>query len=379
MKILNVVSSIDERTGGGAAERVFQLSKYLESSGNRVTILTTDYGSTKERILELNPVKVILLKNYFGINYIPKPDFAKIFFIVKNSDVVNLFNHWSFINLYTYICIKILNKIYFVTPIGALPVYGRIKILKHIFNWCIGKRIIRDAHGFIAATVDEFSSFESYGVHRERVSLIPNGVNVGDFSQFDEPSILQHFNLQDTAFIFFMGRLNYIKGPDLLINAFINISNKYPNLSLVLAGPDEGFGIYLKQLIYKAGLESRIHMVGFINKNQKMTLIKSCIFMAIPSRQDAMPLVGLECGIFGKPLLITDKSGFSDIENVGGGLLVKDSVEALVRGIDVMLGSGRDLFNMGEKLKGYVIDNFLWVNLAKQHELVFKNTLEGRI
>lgn len=49
MKILNVSSTIDPVTGGGEAERSFQMSKFLAQSGADCRVLTVDTGLTAGR------------------------------------------------------------------------------------------------------------------------------------------------------------------------------------------------------------------------------------------------------------------------------------------------------------------------------------------
>ena len=39
-----------------------------------------------------------------------------------------------------------------------------------------------------------------------------------------------------------MGRLNFIKGPDLLLKAFNSIADKIPYHNLIFAGSDDGMG-----------------------------------------------------------------------------------------------------------------------------------------
>jgi glycosyltransferase involved in cell wall biosynthesis len=45
--------------------------------------------------------------------------------------------------------------------------------------------------------------------------------------------------LKGSPYILFLGRLNTIKGPDLLLDAFASIASAFPNHHLVLAGPDD--------------------------------------------------------------------------------------------------------------------------------------------
>ena len=57
MKVLNVNMSLDPATGGGTAERTFQISKFLAKVGIECTVLTTDLGLTPERIKAMERVK----------------------------------------------------------------------------------------------------------------------------------------------------------------------------------------------------------------------------------------------------------------------------------------------------------------------------------
>ena len=69
-KITIVISNLDSKTGGGSAERVYQISKNLSLLGYEICILTTNYQLKENRIIDLFPAKVIALKNFFNINFI---------------------------------------------------------------------------------------------------------------------------------------------------------------------------------------------------------------------------------------------------------------------------------------------------------------------
>jgi glycosyltransferase involved in cell wall biosynthesis len=50
-------------------------------------------------------------------------------------------------------------------------------------------------------------------------------------------------------YILFMGRLNYIKGPDILIAAYNLLRKKYPDIQLVIIGKDEALRPKLDKLV----------------------------------------------------------------------------------------------------------------------------------
>src|SRR4030042_3317556 len=150
MKVLNVNMSLDPVTGGGTAERTFQMSRFLAKVGIECIVLTTDLGLTPRRIMDMDGVKVIALPCLVKRFYVPKFSYRVIKRIVEDVDVVHLMGHWTFINALVYFIGKRLNKPYVVCPAGTLPIYGRSKIIKMLYNLVIGKKIIRKDTGALA-------------------------------------------------------------------------------------------------------------------------------------------------------------------------------------------------------------------------------------
>ena len=58
--ILNVNTTIDLMTGGGTAERTFQMSRFLALKGAKCTVLTINTGLDLSRVLALKPAVVVI-------------------------------------------------------------------------------------------------------------------------------------------------------------------------------------------------------------------------------------------------------------------------------------------------------------------------------
>jgi len=71
--------SLDPVTGGGTAERVFQLSRYLNFEGVENRILTTSLGINENRLNDLTPAIAVVLPLVWKRFYLPLPRFKKIF------------------------------------------------------------------------------------------------------------------------------------------------------------------------------------------------------------------------------------------------------------------------------------------------------------
>ncbi len=367
--------SLDPVTGGGTAERTYQISKYLSKAGIYVSLLTTDIGLTSERKASLDGVTIFSLPCLSKRFYIPKCTFSFLEHIVNEVDVVHLNNHWTIINALVYRTCKNLKKPYVVCPAGALPIYGRSGILKTIYNRIVGNRIIRDAAGHIAVSTNEIDQFGAYGVDHKKISIIPNGINPEDYFAVNGCGFRKKFGLGKSSIILFVGRLNHIKGPDLLLRAFCKIKNKMPNCKLVFVGPDGGMLDELKEVVTANNARDCVAFSGYLGGAEKSQAYHAADILVIPSRQEAMSIVVLEAGTTGTPVLLTDQCGFNEVSEIGGGRVVNATVNGIQKGLLKMLGNKNKLETMGEKLNKHVHENYLWESITKKHISLYQEIL----
>lgn len=359
MNILHVNMSIDRVLGGGTAERTLQLHKALLQKGIGSQILTIDDSS------DVNVEGVTRLACINKRWFIPFPEIRVVKELVEKADVIQLMNHWTLINIWVYFWARKLSKPYVVCPAGALTVFGRSKIKKYLYQFIFGKNIFRHASAAIAISPHEIELLKNMGLPIHLVHEIPNGVSENDFAYTDEALFRGNANIGTEPYILFVGRINEIKGPDLLLKAFSELKDKQ-SYHLVFAGPDGGMKDSLKQEAEAQGLESRVHFVGYLGGDMKSSAYHGAEFLTIPSRHEAMSIVALESAISGKPVLLTDQCGFSSLAEAGGGMEVPASIEGITKGLEDMLKDGVDLVEMGKYARGYVNENYSWLNMAKR-------------
>ena len=379
MNILNVNMTLDPITGGGSAERTLQISRAFNRAGHQCTLLTTDTGLSPGYLNQCREwgLNVSVLPSLWRRFYLPKPSQNLIKKLVADADVVNLMSHWTLLNVLVYRTVKKLSKPYTVCPAGALPIFGRSKILKKLYNNLIGGVIIRHADVCIAISPNEIDHFRLYGVQPDKVTVIPNGINPADYPVSDGKKFRAKYGIRDAPMILFLGRLNIIKGPDMLLEAFCRCS-QYEHMKkyhLVFAGPDGGMLDSLKLMVDAYGAKDRVHFIGHIGGSEKSDAYQASDCLAIPSRQEAMSIVVLEAGITGTPVLITDQCGFDDVALVGGGLVVSANVNGLQRGLVELLQNKYSLVTMGAKLKVHVTDNFTWDIIARRYLAMYNKIL----
>ncbi|MDY6793334.1 MAG: glycosyltransferase family 4 protein [Thermodesulfobacteriota bacterium] len=379
MRVLNVNMSLDPVSGGGTAERTFQISRFLAKAGLQCDVLTMSLNLSDERIEQLKSIKLIALECLVERYYIPKLSQQTIKDAVANADIIHLMNHWTILNALVYRSVRKQNKPYVVCPAGALPLFGRSQKFKYLYNRFIGNHIISDANGHIAIGVNEISHFEKYGVEPEKVSLIPNGIDPEDFKTSDVDHFRRKFGLNDSPFILFIGRLNPIKGPDLLLHAFEKTSKVFNDCHLVFAGPDGGMLSELKEKSKKTKIKNRVHFTGYLGGEEKSSAYGAASLLAIPSRQEAMSIVVLEAGIMGAPVLLTDQCGFDEVEQIGGGKVVTATVEGLQHGLVKILKNPDKLKTMGSNLKKHVMDHYTWEKIINKYIDLYNQILSKKV
>ena len=367
MRILNVNSLVDSVLGGGTAERTTQVSRALAKAGHQVTVLALDIGSGSSSARLPECVRLILLKCLNQRFQVPKTSVVYLRSLVSNYQVIHMMGHWSLLNVLVATAARMEGVPYVVCPAGALPIFGRSRLIKWGFNQLAGKRTVKRASAWIAVTEDERSQFGEYGVPAEFVTVIPNGVTPEDYDDDSgTENLFQH--IAGTApYVLFMGRLNAIKGPDILLEAFAYIASKWPNVHLVLAGPDGGMRAVLSARVQKSGLQDRVHFVGFVGGSSKVAAYRHAKFFVIPSRSDAMSIVVLEAGACKIPVVLTDRCGFDEVELAGGGIVVATNPSSIASAMTQLLEQPEEAAKMGERLYEFVTATYTWDIIVKKY------------
>ncbi len=337
LKILLVNHLLNPVVGGGTAERTHQLARFLALEGVTSSILTLDIELTKKLLDDLGDVKIFALPCINFRFYIPFISIKKLKKIISNIDVVQLSGHWTILNAFVYLLCRKLNKPYIFCPAGALKPFGRSLLIKKIYDFIVGRKIIKNASFCVAITAQERSEFAKNGIEDKKIVLIPNGVDISNYEINDKNKVINSFrksnDINSYPYLLFLGRLNSIKGPDILLDAFISISKSLPNYLLVFAGPDDGLKKQLQRQVELSGLLDRVRFIGFVSGEDKTAALSGADLLIIPSRHEAMSIVVLEAGACGCPVLFTNTCGLSEFSNIGAGIQVIPNANEIAEGI----------------------------------------------
>ncbi len=233
-------------------------------------------------------------------------------------------------------------------------------------------RILRDVLGradwVTACSMATLSDLEGYWGRpfSNGKSVVYNGVGSDAFS----PAMAWSHT---TPYLFALGRLVPQKGFCELLKAFAFA--ELPEVDLLLAGE----GTQLKELTRMRdllGLAGRVHFVGRADRSQVRSLLAGSIGLVVPSLREPMGIVALEGMASGKPVVISDVDGLSEVVPLGVGTMrvPPADVHALARGL-VWLASRQG--------KGVVAANrrhaasFLWEQIAQEYAAIYENVCES--
>jgi glycosyltransferase involved in cell wall biosynthesis len=169
-----------------------------------------------------------------------------------------------------------------------------------------------------------------------------------------------------------MGRLNSIKGPDLLLQAFALVREKILEYHLVFAGPDGGMLPGLIEMAERAGIADRVHFLGFVNGDDKSACYHFARLLVIPSRQEAMSIVALEAGICGTPVLLTDQCGFSEVKTIDPSLETSATSEGIAEGILALLTAPSIIERAGPAFQKMVSQKYTWDAIVGEYLNLYK-------
>ena len=361
MKILNVIMNIDPYNGGGSVERICQLSKYIGLHGHTCTLLTTKKGFNKSRAAKLGSISIVALPYISDRFIVPLKLITWLFKNAKNYDVVHLSMNWSAITAITFIYLKLTNKPFYFSAMGWLRIEGRSVLLKRIYRVFITLPLIRSAKTCIAVSKREVNDYIACGVSSNKIVYIPNGIESAEFEKDDGGAhFIKKYNIDTRPIILFIGRIDLIKGPDILLRAFGNICNDFSNYQLIIAGNDLGYLSTIKDECKALQLDNKVTFLGPIIGQDKLSAYHSAKLVVIPSRFDSMTIVALEAAASSAAILITKECDFSELALASSGIEVNANEVEVEEGIRLALSSKVDLKKLGNNAKNFVLNNYDW-------------------
>lgn len=350
MKILHVTSSFKPSWElGGVVKVAYDLSLILNKQGHDITVYTTDYGRkrlnvTKNKIIDIDGISVCYFKNFS--NYLANMNIFTPYLLlfvakreIKKFDVIHIHGHRSFLAVIICHYARKYGVPYIIQAHGSLP-YSVGNSFKKLFDIIWGNRILNESSLLLALTSIEVEQYKSLGCTENKIRELPNGININEFNSLPiKGSFKTQYNIpEEKKIILFLGRINIIKGLDLLIDAFNVLIQELDNVMLVIAGPDAGYLHHINEKIIKLHLSDHVVITGPLYKKSKHAAYVDADVYVLPSIYETFPMTVLEAWACGTPVVISESCALSPIIfKEQSGIVVKREVKDVVNAMRIFL------------------------------------------
>ena len=395
MKILHIIATSDPAYGGPIEGilRQDQVTRPLGITRELVTLDGSDAPHLQNMPLKVHPLGVAL---YNGQRWNPILRYGftpKLIPWLRNNissyDCVVVNGLWNYATLAASFVLRRSDTPYIVFTHGMLdPWFKKYYPLKHwakqlFWLFCEGP-LLKHANAVIFTTEEERrlarTSFWGYSYHEKVVGYGTADVTGDKAGQ--KAAFMAHLpQLRGRKFFLFLSRLHPKKGCDLLIESFSNIAARYPEVDLVIAGPDQvGWKRDLESIAASLGIAHRVHWPGMLAGDVKWGAFRAAEAFILPSHSENFGIVVAEALACATPVLISDKVNiWREVESSGGGLVEADNLPGttrlLLKFLELDCCAKRE---MRAKARKCFLENFEITSFARNLIIVLRGGVDGK-
>jgi D-inositol-3-phosphate glycosyltransferase len=189
----------------------------------------------------------------------------------------------------------------------------------------IERRTMATADRIVAATdVDRSHMLDAYGANPRKIVVVPGGVNLETFQPGSKSAARRELGLGPEPTLLFVGRIQRLKGIDVLIRAAAALSDGAHNVRVLIAGgSDESSGTVpaeekqelrrLRALVDELDLQASVQFIGSIPQSRLPLYYRAADATVMPSTYESFGLVAVESLACGTPVVASRVGGLATI------------------------------------------------------------------
>lgn len=239
-----------------------------------------------------------------------------------------------------------------VSAFGSLPrSHGLRGAVKDTYDLGFVRPMLRRSPLLLAQTQHEALLYEELGARAEAIRLLPLPL-----PQLEREPVPGAFRTRlgfepDERLLLFLGRVNRLKGVDLLIEAVEPLLGA--GTSLVLVGRDDGQLAELGSRFARLFADGRVRFVGPLYGPDRFDAYADAdAFCLTPPHWEETSVASLEAAACGTALVLTEQADVPGLQEAGGGLVVRNTPEAIRDAVSTAL---TDATAMGARAREHVL------------------------
>ncbi|TKB95356.1 MAG: glycosyltransferase family 4 protein [Nitrospira sp.] len=232
-------------------------------------------------------------------------------------------------------------------------------------------------------TVSEFSARELmdlYGLKREHIRVIPNGVS-GDFvPRRDDPAMAElrkRIGLKAERYVLFIGGADPRKNHQVFLEAAEMVRKKLGSRMLVLVGsPTHPFGSY-EETARRRSLLEKVLCPGRLPTNDLQLLYSNADLFVFPSLYEGFGMPVLEAMACEVPVLTSNSTALAEV--AGDAAVLADPQDARALGEAMVRALEDEPLRADLKVKGLArAKQFSWEQVAVKTVALYRELCEGK-
>lgn len=296
---------------GGVENHVHQVALRFARLGVDVTVLTTDPSRELPTTERSDGITIRRVRAWpMHSDYYFAPD---VYRIIRTGDwdIVHLQSYHTLVAPLTMLAALRANVPYVVTFHGGGHSSRLRNVLRNVQRALL-RPLLSRADRLIATAAFEIPFFsKQLHLSSQQFVLIPNGADLPAFTQLP-PSHIDH------TLIVSIGRLERYKGHHRVLAALPKVLEQRPDVRLWIAGtgPCEQ---ELRRMAQRLGVAHRVDIYAVPTKQREVLASKlsQASVVLLLSEYETHPMAVLEAAALGRPVLVANTSGLSELAEQG--------------------------------------------------------------
>jgi D-inositol-3-phosphate glycosyltransferase len=242
--------------------------------------------------------------------------------------------------------------------------------------------VARRADRIVVATSHERDLLaQRYGARPEDIAVVPCGVDLDVFHPMDKDTARKQLGLaDDERIILFVGRIEPLKGIDILISAAAQLHEEADFFHAVIVGGDaraETRVRELKSLATNLGVEHHVTFVGAVDHERLPLYYSAADVCVVPSFYESFGLVAVEAMACGTPVVASRVGGLVTTVRDGetGYLVPWRCPEPFAERLDLLLRNDELRASLGGAARE-AVQRFRWSNVADAMDGIYSELLD---
>ena len=386
MNIL-IISHVFPPKHGGVQTAAYNTAKTLAKFGHNVVVLTSKWGEEQRKVHKMdnflvyrfrsfNPPEISGITQVSSLRFMPVALF-KIPKIVRKHkiQIIHIEGRLFPISfLSATLNLLALKRPSFVSVQGRLEV-GITGIIEDIFDNLITKFLYQKLNRIICVSKSLKDRLLKFDISSEKLTVIPNGVDIEQFSKINNPDLLNKYlkNKEDFKKVIFVGRLDVQKGVEYLIKAIPKVVQSYPKVHFFILG-NGNLENHLKELVIELNIKSYVTFLDFIPLEKMPIFYSSADIFCLPSIHEGFPLSIAEALSIGLIIVASSTEGIPEAitENENGFLVEPRNIGQLSQKLIKALNlNDKKIQEIQKNNKDLARSNYSWDTLVKRIEGIY--------